>query len=149
MNGEYRNTIDEKGRLMIPPKLREQLGTAELMLTKSTDNTLWLFTKNDFTQLEAAINYDPLSLFNQNSRILDMTVIAPARDVELDKTGRLSVPQVLRDYAGLSAKTECVILGSRNHIEILSCEKYDALLESYRNQVSQAGNNLSQQRMGL
>lgn len=147
VNGEYRNTIDEKGRIMIPPRLREQLATSELMLTKSMDNTLWLFTKNDFAQLEAAVNYGPLSLFNQNSRILDMTVIAPARDVELDKAGRLSVPQVLRDYASLTPKTECVILGSRNHIEIMSAESYEKLMESYKTQVSQAGNNLSQQRM--
>lgn len=147
VNGEYRNTIDEKGRIMIPPRLREQLATSELMLTKSMDNTLWLFTKNDFAQLEAAVNYGPLSLFNQNSRILDMTVIAPARDVELDKAGRLSVPQVLRDYASLAPKTECVILGSRNHIEIMSAERYEKLMESYKTQVSQAGNNLSQQRM--
>lgn len=147
MNGEYRNTIDEKGRLMIPPKLRDQLGTAELMLTKSMDNTLWLFTKADFAQLDAAVNYGPLSMFNQNSRILDMTVIAPARDVELDKTGRLSIPQVLRDYAGLPPKTECVILGSKNHIEILSAESYDKLMASYKTQVGNAGNQLSMQRM--
>lgn len=147
MNGEYRNTIDEKGRIMIPPRLREQLATNELMLTKSTDDSLWLFTKNEFAQLEAAVNYGPLSLFNQNSRILDMTVISPARDVELDKSGRLSVPQVLRDYAALAPKTECVILGSRNHIEIMSAEKYEKLMESYKAQIPEAGNMLSQQRM--
>lgn len=147
MNGEYRNTIDEKGRIMIPPRLREQLGSAKLKLTKSPENTLWLFTENEFAQLEAAVNYGPLSLFNQNSRILDMTVIAPARDVELDKTGRLSVPQVLRDYAGLTSKTECVILGSRNHIELISADRYERLMESYKKQVSEAGNSLSQQRM--
>ena len=147
MNGEYRNTIDEKGRIMIPPRLREQLATNELVLTKSTNDSLWLFTKNEFAQLEAAVNYGPLSLFNQNSRILDMTVISPARDVELDKSGRLSVPQVLRDYAALASKTECVILGSRNHIEIMSAEKYEALMESFKVKVPEAGNNLSQQRM--
>ena len=85
MNGEYRNTIDEKGRLMIPPRLREQLGNvSELMLTKSTDNSLWLFTKADFQELDAAVNYGPLAMFNKHSRVLDLTVIAPARDAELD-----------------------------------------------------------------
>ena len=148
MNGEYRNTVDEKGRLMIPPRLREQLGTVtELMLTKSTGNSLWLFTKADFDELAAAVNYGPLSMFNENSRILDMTVIAPARNVELDKAGRLSIPQVLREYAALEGKTECVILGSRNHIEIISLQRYEQLMDDYRSKAGQAGNALSVQRM--
>ena len=148
MNGEYRNTIDEKGRLMIPPRLREQLGNvSELMLTKSTDNSLWLFTKADFQELDAAVNYGPLAMFNKHSRVLDLTVIAPAREAELDKAGRLSIPQVLREYAGLEPKTECVILGSRNHVEIISAAAYDALMEEYRTQVGEAGNALSEQRM--
>jgi len=148
MNGEYRNTVDEKGRLMIPPRLREQLGSVtELMLTKSTSDSLWLFTKAEFEKLDAAVNYDPLSMFNQYSRILDMTVISPARDTELDKAGRLSIPQVLREYAGIQPKTECVILGSRNHIEIISVEKYEKMMEEFRNRVGEAGNALSVQRM--
>lgn len=148
MNGEYRNTVDEKGRLMIPPRLREQLGSVtELMLTKSTSDSLWLFTKAEFEKLDAAVNYDPLSMFNQYSRILDMTVISPARDTELDKAGRLSIPQVLREYAGIQPKTECVILGSRNHIEIISVEKYEKMMEEFRNRIGEAGNALSVQRM--
>ena len=112
MNGEYRNTIDEKGRLMIPPKLREQLGSYTLMLTKSMDNSLWLFTKEDFEALNREVNYGPLAVFNRNSRMIDMMVISPAREIELDKTGRLSIPQILREFAGLEPKSECVILGS-------------------------------------
>ncbi|MCR5760983.1 MAG: division/cell wall cluster transcriptional repressor MraZ [Sphaerochaetaceae bacterium] len=150
MNGEFRNTLDEKGRLMIPPRIREQLGSATgLMLTKSMDNSLWLFTKEDFDSLDSEINYGPLAMFNKNSRLLDMAVIAPAREVELDKAGRLSIPQVLRDYASLNPKTECVILGSKNHVEILSTECYEKLVEDFKNQISDAGNNLSIQRMGI
>ncbi len=149
MNGEYRNTIDEKGRLMIPPKLRMQLGDdSQLMLTKSMDGTLWLFTKKDFDALNQAVNYDPLSIFNKNSRIIDMMVISPARAVELDKTGRLSIPQLLRDFAGLELKTECVILGSMTKIEICSVKKYDELASQCQDLVSEAGNALSMQRMG-
>lgn len=149
MNGEYRNTIDEKGRLMIPPRLREQLGTAvDLMLTKSMDGTLWLFTKADFDALNQEVNYSPMAIFNKNSRMIDMMVISPAREVVLDKAGRLSIPQVLRDYAGLGAKTECVILGSMTKIEISSAEKYDSYIEQCKDLISDAGNELSVMRMG-
>ena len=126
MTGEYRNTIDEKGRLMIPPKIREQLGSFDnLMLTKSVDNTLWLFTKEDFDALDREVNYSPLASFNRNSRIINMMVIAPAREVELDKTGRLTIPQLLREFAGLDPKTECVIQGTKDKVEIMSAKKYD------------------------
>lgn len=149
MNGEYRNTIDEKGRLMIPPKLREQLGTSELMLTKSMDDTLWLFTKEEFAKLDAAVNYDALSLFNPNSRAIDMLVISPARDVELDKAGRLSIPQVLRDFAGLNVKDECVIMGSKTHIEIMSLSRNEKMMMELKAKLADAGSLLSSQRMGF
>jgi len=148
MTGEYRNTIDEKGRLMIPPKIREQLGSFDnLMLTKSVDNTLWLFTREDFNALEREVNYSPLASFNKNSRIINMMVIAPAREVELDKTGRLSIPQLLREFAGLDPKCECVIQGTRDKVEIMSSKKYDEYMAQYKNMLETAGNELSLQRM--
>lgn len=148
MTGEYRNTIDEKGRLMIPPKIREQLGSFDnLMLTKSVDNTLWLFTKEDFDALDREVNYSPLASFNRNSRIINMMVIAPAREVELDKTGRLTIPQLLREFAGLDPKTECVIQGAKDKVEIMSAKKYDEYMIQYRDMLESAGNELSMQRM--
>ena len=148
MNGEYRNTIDEKGRLMIPPKIREQLGSYTLMLTKSMDNSLWLYTKEDFEALNREVNYGPLSVFNRNSRMIDMMVISPAREIELDKTGRLSIPQILREFAGLEPKSECVILGSMSKVEIISAKKYDEMAIQYKDMLGDAGNELSMQRMG-
>lgn len=148
MTGEYRNTIDEKGRLMIPPKIREQLGSFDnLMLTKSVDNTLWLFTKEDFDALDREVNYSPLASFNRNSRIINMMVIAPAREVELDKTGRLTIPQLLREFAGLDPKTECIIQGTKDKVEIMSAKKYDEYMIQYRDMLESAGNELSMQRM--
>ena len=148
MTGEYRNTIDEKGRLMIPPKIREQLGSFDnLMLTKSVDNTLWLFTKEDFDALDREVNYSPLASFNRNSRIINMMVIAPAREAELDKTGRLTIPQLPREFAGLDPKTECVIQGTKDKVEIMSAKKYDEYMIQYRDMLEGAGNELSMQRM--
>ena len=149
MTGEYRNTIDEKGRLMIPPKLREQLGTVNLILTKSTTNSLWLYTKEDFDNLNRAVNYGPLAVLDNKARAIDMMIIAPAREVELDKTGRLSIPQVLREFAGLEAKTECVILGSMSKIEIISTKRYEEMMIQYKDVLSDIGDALSSQRMGL
>lgn len=148
MNGEYRNTVDEKGRIMIPPRLREQLGTSTgLMLTKSPKDSLWLFTREEFEKMNAAVNYGPLSMFNDDSRIIDMTVISPAREAELDKSGRLMIPQIFREYAQMDPKSECVIVGSMNHIEIISSEVHQKMMDEYRSKVSKAGNELSLLRM--
>ena len=149
MTGEYRNTIDEKGRLMIPPKLREQLGTVSLILTKSTTNSLWLYTKEDFDNLNRAVNYGPLAVLDNKARAIDMMIIAPAREVDLDQTGRQSIPQVLREFAGLEAKTECVILGSMSKIEIISTKRYEEMMIQYKDVLSDIGDALSSQRMGL
>ena len=134
---------------MIPPKLREQLGTVSLILTKSTTNSLWLYTKEDFDNLNRAVNYGPLAVLDNKARAIDMMIIAPAREVELDKTGRLSIPQVLREFAGLEAKTECVILGSMSKIEIISTKRYEEMMIQYKDVLSDIGDALSSQRMGL
>ncbi len=145
MRGEFRNTIDEKGRLMIPPRLREQLGTSvELVLTKSLDNALWLFTAEDFDNFDNQVNGDSMSLLDSNATLINRLIISPARDVELDKTGRLSIPQVLRDFAGLEPKSECVILGSRTHVEIMSAKAYDEMLIREQGNLKAAGNALTQ-----
>ena len=145
MRGEFRNTIDEKGRLMIPPRLREQLGTSvELVLTKSLDNALWLFTAEDFDNFDNQVNGDSMSLLDSNATLINRLIISPARDVELDKTGRLSIPQVLRDFAGLEPKSDCVILGSRTHVEIMSAKAYDDMLIREQGNLKAAGNALTQ-----
>ena len=88
-------------------------------------------------------------MLDSRARAIDMMIIAPAREVELDKTGRLSIPQTLREYAGLGPKTECVILGSMSKIEIISAGKYDEMMIKYKDMLSQIGDELSSKRMGL
>lgn len=97
--------------------------------------------------MDREVNYSPLASFNKNSRIINMMVIAPAREVELDKTGRLSIPQLLREFAGLDPKTECVIQGTKDKVEIMSAKKYDEYMIQYRDMLESAGNELSMQRM--
>lgn len=147
MRGEYRNVIDEKGRIMIPPKLREELKKSPVLyLTKSVSHSLWLFTEEDFEELDKKVNRDPLSMFDRDSRKIDMAIISPARSVELDKVGRLAVPQVFREFAGLGERTDCVILGSRNHLEIIRADLYDSMIENFQDELEQSGDILAKMR---
>jgi MraZ protein len=107
--GEFRNTLDEKGRILFPSKLRSALAEQDgLMVTQGLDHCLMLFTAEEWKNLNEKI-VGSVSLFNDQKRLVMRRFIAPAQKVDFDKTGRLSIPQSLREYAGLAG--ECVILG--------------------------------------
>lgn len=132
LTGEYRNTLDEKGRVLFPARLRSELfGESEknvLVITQSFDRCLWLYTVDEWKNLSSKI-METASPFNKQNRLVLRSLIAPAQEVELDKAGRLSVPQSLREYARLSK--DCVILGISKYMELWDAQTYaDYLTEN-------------------
>lgn len=121
--GEYRNTLDEKGRVSFPAKLRSVLQQNELMVTQGLDHCLMLFTLEEWTALTEKI-IGSASIFDSQKRIVLRRFIGPAQKVEFDKSGRLSIPQSLREFASLTLGEECVILGVDKYIELWSSEEY-------------------------
>lgn len=126
LTGEYRNTLDEKGRILFPSKLRSQITGNVLIITKSIDNCLWLYTPEEWKILSEKI-MESASPFDQKARLVIRHLIAPAQEVEFDKAGRLSIPQSLREYAGLSK--DCVVLGVNRFIELWDAAKYQEYSE--------------------
>ncbi|ULQ60175.1 division/cell wall cluster transcriptional repressor MraZ [Brucepastera parasyntrophica] len=126
LTGEYRNTLDEKGRIMFPVRLRAGLSSSLLILTRGIDTCLWLFSPEQWEILSAKV-MESASLFQAQSRSVLRRLIAPAQEVEMDKTGRISIPQSLREYAGLSK--DCVFLGINKYFELWDAEKYEEYLE--------------------
>ena len=124
-------------------------GLYDFMISATAEDAKNQIFPEDFDNLNRAVNYGPLAVLDNKARAIDMMIIAPAREVELDKTGRLSIPQVLREFAGLEAKTECVILGSMSKIEIISTKRYEEMMIQYKDVLSDIGDALSSQRMGL
>ena len=93
--GEYRNTLDEKGRILFPSKLRsalEQIAPEqnELMVTQGLDHCLMRFTTDEWMNLNEKI-VGSASLFNDQKRLVMRRFIAPAQRLEFDKSGRLSI----------------------------------------------------------
>lgn len=131
LTGEYRNTLDEKGRILIPSKLKNELFDGAdknvLVVTQSFDRCLWLYTVDEWKSLSAKI-METASPFNSQNRLVLRTLVAPAQEIELDKSGRLSIPQSLREYAGLTK--DCVILGINKYIELWDAESYSLYLEA-------------------
>lgn len=124
--GQYRNTLDEKGRILFPAKLRSILQKDELIVTQGLDHCLMLFTTEEWISLNGKI-MGAASLFNDQKRLVMRRFIAPAQKLEFDRSGRLSIPQNLREYASL--KGECIIQGLNKYMELWDSASYAEYLE--------------------
>lgn len=118
--GEYNHTIDAKGRLIIPSKFRELLGE-EFVLTKGLDGCLSIYPMDEWKAFEEKLRALPLT--NKNARTFTRFFVAGATNCELDKQGRILVPQTLREFAGLDK--DVVLTGNLNRIEVWSKEKWN------------------------
>ena len=116
LSGEYYNTLDEKGRVAFPAKLRAILDTETVWITKGMgdDKSLVIYSKDEWEK--TIKDLEKLSIYNKDTRWLYRRFIAPAREVMIDKNGRIAVPQSLREYANL--KKDCVFLGMNTFIEL-------------------------------
>ena len=117
--GEYNHTIDPKGRLIIPAKFREQLGD-EYVVTRGLDGCLFVFAQNDWQDFEAKLKSLPLT--QKGARQFIRFFVAGAAPCELDKQGRILLPQTLREFAGLDK--DVVLAGMLNRIEIWDKNKW-------------------------
>lgn len=111
VKGEFQHTLDAKGRLFIPSKLREELGDS-FVVTKGLDCCLFLYPQEAWEKLEDKIRQLPMS----KSRNLQRFFLSSASDVAVDKQGRIVVPSVLRDYAAL--RHDVTIIGVLERAEI-------------------------------
>ena len=134
--GEYNHIIDAKGRLIIPARFRELLGE-EFVLTKGLDGCLSIYPMDAWEAFETKLRALPLT--NKNARTFTRFFVAGATNCELDRQGRILVPQTLREFAGL--EKEVVLTGNLDRIEIWSKEKWsencnyddmDSIAESMR-----------------
>ena len=121
--GEYRHTLDEKGRLAIPAKLRySKVGEEEYWVaTKGFDHCLFVYPKNEWNQIVDKLN-KRLTLTKKEDRSFLRMFVSPANEQAVDKQGRIAISQSLREYA--DAQKEVVILGAINRIEIWSEENW-------------------------
>lgn len=119
--GEYKHSIDEKGRLAIPIKFRADLSKGAVV-TRGLDTSLFLFPKEEWDKLAEKLASLPLG--QSNSRAFARLMLAGAMDVEVDKQGRVMLPEYLRTYAGLHKSV--VIAGLYNRLELWDESSWNA-----------------------
>jgi MraZ protein len=115
ITGEYRYSLDDKGRLMIPAKIRTDITGNVLVLTRGIEKCLWLFSPEEWKDISGKL-LSSTSIFQEKTRLIQRRFIAPAQEVEIDKSGRIVIPSTLREYGGL--KKDCIVIGMLNHLEI-------------------------------
>jgi MraZ protein len=126
-SGIYTNTLDEKGRISIPADLRECLDSSALILTKGFEHCVWVLPPDYWEKLSERI-LNPQSLDMEEASSLHYRFIVPKQAADLDKSGRIAIPQSLREFAALSR--ECSILGKGDYMEIWDVETYKAFEEA-------------------
>jgi MraZ protein len=137
LSGTFRNTLDEKARLTLPAKLRDTLPGNSVVLTQGMERCIWLFPAEQWEILVQKI-MEKTSLFNENSRMIQRWFIAPAQEVEIDKAGRVSVPQALREFARMAESRECVVAGVIKRLEIWDAGEYDQYWEPRATDIGRA-----------
>ena len=136
--GEYTHTIDEKGRMAIPSKMRRDIGSGAVV-TRGIDNCLWLFPKKEWTVLAEKLANLPLS--DANSRAFSRLMLAGAMEVEFDSQGRILLPGYLKSFAGL--KKSAIIAGLFNRLEIWDKEKWQAYKEKTEKATDQIARHMT------
>jgi MraZ protein len=140
LTGEFKVTLDEKGRISLPALLRRCLNESTLHLTEGSDSCLWLYPGSQWNEMINVImkNTDP---FSQKGRNLRRRIIGPSQEVEIDKAGRIPVAMSLREFAGLSK--DCVVLGQVDYIEIWDEERYRGFRTDSNDEYNAASEELS------
>jgi MraZ protein len=131
--GTHTPRLDDKGRLFLPAKYREEL-SAGLVLTKGQERCLYVFPETEFARITEALRAAPVTA--KAVRDYSRVFFASASDEIPDKQGRITIPPGLRDYATL--QRDCVVIGANTRLEIWDAEAWEAYLAQQEDAFSDA-----------
>jgi MraZ protein len=131
--GTHTPRLDEKGRLILPAKYREELSTG-LVLTKGQERCLYVFPATEFGRITEALRTAPVTA--KAVRDYSRVFFASASDEELDRQGRITIPASLREYEGL--QRECVVIGANTRLEIWDATAWETYLGQQEDAFSDA-----------
>ncbi len=137
--GEYSHTIDDKGRLAVPKKFRSLLENGAVV-TRGLDHCLFLYTRNEWEKLAEKLSSLPFA--QANTRAFARLMLAGAMDVEVDKQGRIILPEYLRLYSNI--KKDVIVAGLYNRLELWDAEEW----KRYTKKTEEESNEIAEQ-MGM
>ena len=135
--GEYHHNIDEKGRLIIPAKFREEIGNS-FVVTKGLDGCLFVYSLVEWEKMVNKLKKLPFT--KKGARTFSRFFLASATVCEFDRQGRINLMNSLTLYAGL--KKECAIIGVNDRLEIWDLEKFNNLMKENEEELDEISENL-------
>ncbi len=139
--GEFKHSIDRKGRLILPSKIREvskDYGIERFFLTRGLDRCVFMFSEDEWRTQEQKFKSMPFT--KQETRSFNRMFFSGAVDVRPDKQGRFIVPDFLKDYANI--KRDAIVLGISNRIEIWDRKSWNSFYENSNENFEQIAENL-------
>jgi len=134
--GEYHHTIDDKGRLTIPSKIRYELGET-FVVTRGLDGCLFVYPKNVWDNIVR--KYQELPNV-KDARNFMRFFLSGATDTQFDKQGRINIASPLIKYAEL--KKDCVVIGVGDRLEIWSEDRWNSFIDENEDNLSDIADNL-------
>ena len=141
--GEYHHTNDEKGRLTLPSKIREELGS-DFIVTRGLDNCLFVYPACEWANIIEKYKTLPNT---RDARNFMRFFLSGATEVNFDKQGRINIPTTLITYASLNR--DCIIIGVNDHLEIWSSESWNSFVSSNEEHFSEIADNLFMNNVNL
>ena len=142
--GEYHHTIDEKGRIIIPSKFREDLGE-KFIITRGIENCLFVYSLSSWEKITNKLESLPFT--KKDARQFVRFFLSGATTAEFDKQGRVNVTSPLISYAKL--QKDCVVIGTGDRLEIWSQEDWNAFFESASSNMSDIAENLFNESVNI
>jgi len=128
LTGTYPRTLDEKKRLALPKRLREQLGEPDkLLITPGPDQCLWLYNQEGLERLAEKLDQAPAA--DAEARVFRRLYFAQTEAVDVDRTGRILLPERLIQFARL--KHAVVLIGVRDHLELWDARRWERYLDQH------------------
>ena len=135
--GEYHHNIDEKGRLILPAKFRNELVT-NFIVTRGLEKCLYVYSESEWNNIVAKLKTLPFT--KKDVRIFVRTFFSGATECEFDRLGRISITSPLVSYADIYK--ECIIIGANDRLEIWSKELWEDFLNKNYDKIEDIAENL-------
>lgn len=135
--GEYRHNIDEKGRLIIPAKFRNELGE-HFIVTRGLEKCLYVYSETEWNRIVSKIKTLPFT--KKDVRTFVRSFFSGATECEFDRQGRINITSPLVSYADI--EKECVVIGANDRIEIWSKNGWDNFFLENEDKIEDIAENL-------
>ncbi len=135
--GEYHHSVDDKGRLIIPSKFRDELGT-KFIITRGIENCLFVYSLESWEKIVNKLEALPFT--KKDARAFIRFFLSGASEAEFDKQGRINITSPLISYANITK--ECVVIGTGDRLEIWSEESWNDFFTSAKDSMSDIAENL-------